>query len=180
MPARDDNHWKLKPHLYTFDGLDWGEVVAYFQAEEAKGLKQIGVFEDGTPCYEGVANVRLVEDEFYGGLALRWWHGKNYILGGYREHQRFAHQNECKLCRRKMAGHGVKGVCAHCKLAEEREKAAMRSRRYRTRNGLTKAPGVTRCQHCGNTFTPKRSTAKFCSDKCRIASHRANKVTPPK
>jgi hypothetical protein len=29
------------------------------------------------------------------------------------------------------------------------------------------------CNHCGATFTPKRSTARFCSTACRVASHRA-------
>ena len=29
------------------------------------------------------------------------------------------------------------------------------------------------CAHCGATFTPKRSTAQFCSTACRVASHRA-------
>ena len=28
------------------------------------------------------------------------------------------------------------------------------------------------CQQCGKKFNPERSSAKFCSDKCRVASHR--------
>jgi endogenous inhibitor of DNA gyrase (YacG/DUF329 family) len=29
------------------------------------------------------------------------------------------------------------------------------------------------CAHCGSAFTPKRSTGRFCSLRCRVAAHRA-------
>jgi len=32
------------------------------------------------------------------------------------------------------------------------------------------------CGHCNEFYTPKRSTSHFCSDKCRVASHRQKKV----
>lgn len=28
------------------------------------------------------------------------------------------------------------------------------------------------CEHCGNEYEPKRSTSKFCSDRCRVRHHR--------
>jgi hypothetical protein len=28
------------------------------------------------------------------------------------------------------------------------------------------------CVHCGAVFTPKRSTARYCSTRCRVAAHR--------
>jgi hypothetical protein len=28
------------------------------------------------------------------------------------------------------------------------------------------------CAQCGATFTPKRSSAQFCSTRCRVAAHR--------
>lgn len=31
---------------------------------------------------------------------------------------------------------------------------------------------TTTCQHCNTVYTAKRSTSKFCSPKCRVASHR--------
>jgi hypothetical protein len=35
-------------------------------------------------------------------------------------------------------------------------------------------PDHTRaCAHCGQTFTPKRSDARYCSGRCRVAAHRA-------
>lgn len=31
---------------------------------------------------------------------------------------------------------------------------------------------MTACKHCSKEFTPKRSTAQFCSDRCRVRHHR--------
>ena len=28
------------------------------------------------------------------------------------------------------------------------------------------------CEHCGHEFRPKRSTARFCTDRCRLRQHR--------
>jgi predicted nucleic acid-binding Zn ribbon protein len=33
------------------------------------------------------------------------------------------------------------------------------------------------CEQCGKTFDAKRSTARFCSTKCRVAWNRASKKT---
>jgi hypothetical protein len=35
------------------------------------------------------------------------------------------------------------------------------------------------CQHCGKAFTPVRVTARFCSDRCRVAASRAKGSPPP-
>ena len=35
-----------------------------------------------------------------------------------------------------------------------------------------------KCKFCGNSFTPKRKTAKYCSPKCRVYNYRnKNSVT---
>ena len=31
------------------------------------------------------------------------------------------------------------------------------------------------CQHCGKAFTAQRSTARYCSDSCRVQAHRVRK-----
>jgi hypothetical protein len=36
-----------------------------------------------------------------------------------------------------------------------------------------KPPSIIQCQDCGDTFTAKRSDARFCSVKCRVKAHRA-------
>lgn len=35
-------------------------------------------------------------------------------------------------------------------------------------------PSLIKCTHCGSAFQPKRSTAQFCSTRCRVAAHRAS------
>ena len=35
------------------------------------------------------------------------------------------------------------------------------------------------CQHCHKSFVPIRATARFCSDRCRVASNRAKGSPPP-
>jgi hypothetical protein len=37
---------------------------------------------------------------------------------------------------------------------------------------LVRTAGVG-CRHCGGAFTPERTSARFCSPKCRVAAHRA-------
>jgi predicted RNA-binding Zn-ribbon protein involved in translation (DUF1610 family) len=58
-------------------------------------------------------------------------------------------------------------VCGYC---HERRQTRERVRRYRDRHRQPKEPVA--CQHCGAAFTPARSTARFCSPKCRVAAHR--------
>jgi len=55
-------------------------------------------------------------------------------------------------------------TCNGCRAKAEREK----KRRQRGTDLSARA-----CQHCGATFTPKRSTARFCSTRCRVAAHRS-------
>jgi hypothetical protein len=38
---------------------------------------------------------------------------------------------------------------------------------------ITYAPVRVPCQNCGVEFEPERSTARFCSARCRMAAHRA-------
>lgn len=38
--------------------------------------------------------------------------------------------------------------------------------------GWRKRNGVSFCDHCGLEFTPQRSSARFCSTRCRMAAHR--------
>ncbi len=49
------------------------------------------------------------------------------------------------------------------------EKCAYAARLARKRAA---PPSETICQHCGESFTPKRSDAVYCSAKCRVYAHR--------
>jgi endogenous inhibitor of DNA gyrase (YacG/DUF329 family) len=72
-------------------------------------------------------------------------------------------------------------VCAYCgaPLLIEREKAyrlkyhpQCKRDHDRERHGTREADTVT-CQQCGQGFLAKRSDARFCSPRCRTASHRS-------
>ena len=58
--------------------------------------------------------------------------------------------------------------------------AAANSREYRHRRALHRMAGDRRqCDHCGDNLGGRRSDARFCSDSCRVSSHRrqAEQVT---
>jgi hypothetical protein len=55
--------------------------------------------------------------------------------------------------------------------AKRRERNAEWMRRQRAEQRKENQPVA--CIHCGSEFTPKRSTAQFCSTRCRVAAHRA-------
>ncbi len=55
-------------------------------------------------------------------------------------------------------------VCRDARL--NRERVA----RHRARHFRPKQPVA--CAHCGTSFTPQRSTAKYCSSACRVAACR--------
>jgi hypothetical protein len=38
---------------------------------------------------------------------------------------------------------------------------------------------VIACSACGGLFTPKRSTARFCTSRCRVLAHRGRRVGGP-
>jgi len=57
--------------------------------------------------------------------------------------------------------------------AASRAKAERDKKRRQRGTDLSARP----CAHCGAVFTPRRSTAQFCSSGCRVAAHRA-KITP--
>ena len=71
----------------------------------------------------------------------------------------------------------IKGArcCNVCATAKTREASRKSSWKHRRTSGQVKA-GVAECLHCGKLFDQIRSTAKFCSSKCRVAAHRAAKA----
>jgi hypothetical protein len=61
--------------------------------------------------------------------------------------------------------------CNVCQLEQARKASRQSSWLHRRKSGQVKA-GVAECQHCGKLFDQVRSTAKFCSSRCRVAAHR--------
>src|SRR5262245_32696017 len=76
-------------------------------------------------------------------------------------------------CGRRDMGHLRKDqspqelVCRYC---QRRERKRLYMRQWR---GSDVALGDRACQHCGQSFTPERSTARYCGARCRVAAHRA-------
>jgi len=68
----------------------------------------------------------------------------------------------------------IKGArqCNNCQKEKARKASRESSWLHRRRSGQVKA-GVAKCQNCGKLFDQVRSTARFCSTKCRVAAHRA-------
>jgi hypothetical protein len=60
--------------------------------------------------------------------------------------------------------------CTDCWVAFQRKRARDDSKAHRDRNRQPKPQQP--CAHCGELFQPLRSTAKFCSAKCRVYASR--------
>jgi hypothetical protein len=69
--------------------------------------------------------------------------------------------------------------CDHCAAHQQQEQkqAALEKRKQQRREAA--AHRLTTCEHCGASFTPQRSTARFCSTRCRTAAHRAGPGAQP-
>ena len=86
-------------------------------------------------------------------------------------------QESCSTCDElmlKSLSAGGDRLCRQCQREERRAAERKASMAYRIRHGLKKTPESTQCAECGATFSPKRSTAKYCSSYCRVRAHRNN------
>ena len=59
--------------------------------------------------------------------------------------------------------------CALCARARQNE---LRRERRKLERISAMSTQVPRCAHCGLPFLNQRSTARFCSTRCRVAHHR--------
>jgi hypothetical protein len=80
--------------------------------------------------------------------------------------------------------------CSDCRdwLAAESNREYQRKRRARAKKqrhldaGFLTSSGThcfPRCAHCGEGFFPKRTTARYCSTRCRVAAHRSKHAEAP-
>lgn len=75
------------------------------------------------------------------------------------------YMRRCQGCHRFFYLSDVRRTCCNgCRTKVERNK-----KRQQRGTDLSARP----CVHCGVTFAPKRSTARYCSTRCRVAAHRA-------
>jgi hypothetical protein len=84
------------------------------------------------------------------------------------------HKRTCQVCGQPYLGHNLDEEIApfYCSVTCRTE--AKRLRRVAAR--VPKKP--IRCAECSERFMPQRSTARFCSTRCRVAAHRAVELTP--
>lgn len=87
---------------------------------------------------------------------------------------------QCHFCRDYIAEtkNGKRKFCYTCAKEHQRWLSKDRSWCYRRRSGLVPPPDKV-CQHCNKKFISLRSSGKFCSSKCRLQCHRANKSPAP-
>jgi hypothetical protein len=81
--------------------------------------------------------------------------------------------------------------CKACRAKRDRQRQTDRQRERRgIKAGLIQRkrigqlplvqlqPVYRPCEHCGKPFAPRRTTARFCSPKCRVYHHRRHAGTP--
>jgi predicted nucleic acid-binding Zn ribbon protein len=84
------------------------------------------------------------------------------VIGG---HLLFDHIYRCRRCNGWAVGSGWYWCSDACRRTERAEQA----RERRAAATVSRAPRT--CVVCGNTFQAKRSTRRFCSDRCRLQAH---------
>jgi hypothetical protein len=61
-------------------------------------------------------------------------------------------------------------LCPACREQRQRERSRATSQAHRDRTREAKQPCA--CAYCGAAFTPQRSTARYCSTRCRVGASR--------
>jgi hypothetical protein len=110
------------------------------------------------------------------------------LEGGLHRGRRSVKSHDCRVCCPDCGKVEVRGVgarrCRECadRHARERRVDAQRTRRLlaaglveRQACGVISllAPVKGVCAQCGAEFERRRTTARYCSAKCRVAAHRA-------
>jgi ribosomal protein L32 len=178
MPKRRESPWELHPRHHDVSGCRWELVEPFLHDQERLAKDQPPEDRPGLlGCWSAVKDVRwaIGWDE---KPVLAWVvYGKS-LFGPY-ERDRFAWRTKCPNCGHDAASlvtnhrSPIQRCCRVCRLDHERAMARLAARRRRRAKGEVTTPAVIPCTHCGTIFTPKRSTAQFCSTACRVAAHRA-------
>jgi len=77
-------------------------------------------------------------------------------------------KKECTYCGEEFIGLGNTTLCTEACVRARRKDTHVDSKQPRPHAEHTPRP----CEHCGESFTPKRNDARFCSPRCRLAHHR--------
>jgi hypothetical protein len=83
----------------------------------------------------------------------------------------------CPVCQTWFIGKSRAVCCSDgCRKQHRRQKNTATVQRLRERR---RDDRWQNCAQCSTEFTPKRSTARFCSTACRVAAHRARSADYP-
>jgi hypothetical protein len=94
---------------------------------------------------------------------LDGWRGNPHAISFSRK--------TCRACEREFLGRGDEWSAPfYCSVGCKAE--VQRQRRAEAR----KPKKPIRCAQCNERFTPRRSTARYCSARCRVAAHRAQEA----
>ena len=151
-------------------GCHWAEVQRFLLQAQAAGLVADSLNIEG--WWESVL---VVVDH---GDRIEWQRQGHNCFGNFSEtHQ--LHRRDCCSCHTPTACLQADGLmqCRSCRLKYDRQKGREYTAKWRyKKTGALPVwvAGSVACSHCGATFTPKRSTARFCSAACRVAAHRAS------
>jgi hypothetical protein len=94
-------------------------------------------------------------------------HGYRAPLNGWRRnpHATCFNRKTCRACEREFLGRSDEWSAPfYCSVGCKAEVRRPESRE-------PKKP--IKCAECGERFTPQRSTARYCSARCRVAAHLA-------
>ena len=173
MPRRNENPGQLRPTPHSACGHRWELIEPMLRQREAVP-RQSDTFRG---CWSAVKGIRTVHDKH--GEWLAWVVYGRALLGGDYEINMVARRTTCPHCGRDAANldeyaSPLQRVCRNCRLDHKRALDRLAAKRRRRRSGEVVDRAEATCAHCGETFTPKRSTAQFCSTRCRVAAHRAS------
>ena len=113
---------------------------------------------------------------------LKFWTEFSVQFFSFNEGKKFTSQTyfqaKCTVCSSHIAFAGYNTAwnhafkCRSCREAQTRESSRKSSRTYRLRHKLVKATILVPCPMCNERFMQKRSTKKYCSNKCRQRAFR--------
>ena len=185
MPKKKDDqtNWKLKPGPFGADGCRWELIMPMLQEMLVESEADAPESEFFKGCWSGVKDIRTGINPETGREFISWVHHGNALFGGAFEWQKVAYKTVCPNC-----GHDAANLCStdsliqrcckNCRLGHERAMARNAAKRRRRAKGEVTTPMMKACETCGEMFFVERSTARFCSTKCRVAAHRSKASAP--
>lgn len=178
MAKRRESPPELLPYKHDVSGCRWELVEPFLHEQERLAQEQPPEDRPGVlGTWSAVKNVRWATG--WGGEPALAWTVYGQGLFGPFERDLYTWRSTCPHCGQEAAGLSpkhrslIQRCCRVCRLEHERAMARLAARRRRRAKGEVTTPSTMACAHCGATFTPKRSTAQFCSTRCRVAAHRA-------